>query len=407
MSDTLTHRLLEHLSARQEEALEWLQRMVAINSFTSNVDGVNALGRLTAECFAELGFSAEQVPSSDAGQGSHLYLSRPKAGAKRVLLVSHLDTVFPPEEELRNDFRWQPMPDEGRVYGPGTIDIKGGTILIWMLLHALRECAPEAYESTDWLIALNAAEEVMSRDFAASTTARCPELVAGVLVFEGGPVENGDYHLVTARKGRAEYRVTAHGRGAHAGSAIEKGINAIVALSEVLPRVAALQNLDQALTVNIGTVQGGTVLNRVPHEAVAELEMRAYEPELLEAAGEALRALGHPSTDTMAGIEVQGLGLSPAWPCDERTLALVQCWEAAAKEMGVGVKLVKRGGLSDANYLCHLGPTIDGLGPAGGNAHCSERTADGSKLPEFIEPATLVPKAALNALAILRLLETK
>ncbi len=407
MSDTLPHRLLDPLTARQEEALEWLQQMVAINSFTSNIDGVNALGRLTADCFAELGFVAEHVPSSDPGLGSHLYLSRARAGGKRVLLVSHLDTVFPPKEELLNDFRWQPAPDEDRIYGPGTIDIKGGTILIWMLLHALRECEPEVYESTDWLIALNAAEEVMSRDFATCTTARCTEPVAGVLVFEGGPVENGEYHVVTARKGRAVYRVTAHGRGAHAGSAIEKGINAIVALAEVLPRVAALNSPAQALTLNIGTVQGGTVLNRVPHVAVAELEMRAYEPELLETTGEALRLLDCPAADVAAGIEVQRLGLSPAWPCDERTLALVQCWEAAAQDLGLRVKPVKRGGLSDANYLCHLGPTLDGLGPAGGNAHCSERTADGSKLPEFLQPSSLVPKAALNALAILRLLETK
>jgi glutamate carboxypeptidase len=76
----------------------------------------------------------------------------------------------------------------------------------------------------------------------------------------------------------------------------------------------------------------------------------------------------------------------------------------AAEQLGLRTKLTKRGGLSDANYLCHLGPTLDGLGPNGANAHCSERSADGTKIPEYLEPASLVPKAAMNVLALMRLL---
>lgn len=405
MNTTLISQLQQHLEQIQPEALRWLEQMVKINSFTANIEGVNELGRLTALCFAELGFEAEQVPSRDAGQGSHLYLSRAKPGAKRVLLVSHLDTVFPSDEEARNDFRWQVCEAEGRIYGPGVIDIKGGTILIWMLLHALRKCVPEVFEATDWLIALNAAEEVMSRDFARCTSERSPMGAEAVLVFEGGPVENGEYHLVSARKGRAEYRLSAIGRGAHAGSAIERGLNAIVALAEVLPSVAALSDPARDLTLNVGSVHGGTVLNRVPHEAVAELEMRAYDPAQLAEAGKLLEALRRPLTNSSAGLEVQCLGISPAWPCDDRALRLIEYWQAAAADLGLRVKPMRRGGLSDANYLCHLGPTLDGLGPSGGNAHCSERSPDGSKVPEYLETASLVPKAAMNALALLRLLD--
>ena len=407
MTAALISQLQQQLEQLQPEALRWLERMVGINSFTANVEGVNALGRLTAECFAELGFAAEQVPSLDAGQGSHLYLSRPKLGAKRVLLVSHLDTVFPLEEERRNDFRWQVSAAEGRIYGPGVIDIKGGTMLIWMQLHALRECAPEVFESTDWLIALNAAEEVMSRDFARCTTERCPEGAEAVLVFEGGPVVNGEYHLVCSRKGRAEYRLTSIGRGAHAGSALDRGLNAIVALAEVLPGVAALNDPARDFSLNVGFITGGTVLNRVPHEAIAELEMRAYDPSFLEQAGQQLLALQRPMTEIQSGFQVQCLGVSPAWLCDDRTWRLIEHWHASAAGLGLQVKPVPRGGLSDANYLCHLGPTLDGLGPSGGNAHCSERTADGSKVPEYLETASLVPKALMNVLAMLRLLATE
>ena len=404
MNDTLIPQLQQHLEQLQPEALRWLEQMVGINSFTAHIQGVNELGRLTAQCFAELGFTAEQVPSRDAGQGSHLYLSRSRPGAKRVLLVSHLDTVFPAEEEVRNDFRWQVNSAEGRIYGPGVIDIKGGTILIWMLLHALRECAPAVFEATDWLIALNAAEEVMSRDFARCTTERCPEGAEAVLVFEGGPVVKGEYHLVCARKGRAEYRLASIGRGAHAGSALDRGLNAIVALAEVLPSIAALNDPARDFTLNIGRIQGGTVLNRVPHEAVAELEMRAYDPALLVEAGKRLTAWQKPMTEVGAGLEVRCLGVSPAWPCDDRTRRLIEHWQAAAADLGLKAEPVPRGGLSDANYLCHLGPTLDGLGPSGGNAHCSERSADGTKVPEYLETASLVPKAMMNGLALLRLL---
>jgi hypothetical protein len=97
-------------------------------------------------------------------------------------------------------------------------------------------------------------------------------------------------------------------------------------------------------------------------------------------------------------------GVSPAWPCEDRARRLMEHWQAAAADLGLQAKPVPRGGLSDANYLCHLGPTLDGLGPAGGNAHCSERSADGSKVPEYLETASLVPKAMMNVLALRRLL---
>jgi glutamate carboxypeptidase len=110
-------------------------------------------------------------------------------------------------------------------------------------------------------------------------------------------------------------------------------------------------------------------------------------------------------TPTGATISVECLGHSPGWPGGEETKRLFACWEAAAADLGMQVVSVSRGGLSDANYLWDLGPTLDALGPVGGHAHCSETTADGSKTPEFVEPATFVPKAVLNIEALRRLLQ--
>jgi glutamate carboxypeptidase len=346
----------------------------------------------------------EAVPSEHPDYGCHLFLHRPKPGAPRVVLVTHLDTVFPSEEEQRNDFHWHPAPAEGRIYGPGTVDIKGGTVLIWLMLQGLRECAPEVFENVDWLIAANASEEVLGDDFAARTRERCPSGARAVLVFEGGPYVAGEHHLVAARKGRRVYQVLSHGRAAHAGSSHAEGLNAIVAASEVVLAAAALTDYDKRLTVNVGSISGGTVVNRVPHEASFELEMRAFDPALLDQAGATIEALARPPAEGRAGIEVRCLGISPAWPMDEGTQSLAGHWLAAAQALELPMKLVDRGGLSDANYLCGLGPTLDGLGPSGGNAHCSERSADGTKLPEYVDVPSFVTKATLNAMALAGLL---
>lgn len=407
MSETLfPAQITSWLEALLPEALDWLQRMVAINSFTTNPEGINRVGSLTAEMFAELGFTAQQVRSVYPEYGSHLFLSRGPAGQAPVLLVTHLDTVYPPEEELRNGFRWQPDPAEHRIYGPGTVDIKGGTMLIWLLLRALREFAPTLFKKTHWVVAANASEEVIGDEFGELNTKRCPKGARAVLVFEGGLREGSDFKIVTSRKGRAEFQITAHGRAAHAGSAHDKGVNAVVALGKLMEPVAALTNYAADLTVNIATFHGGTVLNRVPHEASAELEMRAFDPALLQQTGDRIRALAaDPAYAGKATIAVDQSGLSPAWPGDAETQALFRHWQKAAQKLGFTVHPTARGGLSDANYLHHLGPTLDGLGPAGANAHCSERSADGAKLPEYVDTASFIPKTVLNLFALRSLLE--
>ncbi len=404
MSSININVLTDHLNAQMPEAMACLERMVEINSFTGNPPGVNRVGEVTQAFFAELGFEGEVIPSTNPEHGSHLFLHL-NAGAKRkVLLVTHLDTVFPPEEEIEQNFHWRVEPAEGRIYGPGSVDIKGGTVLIGMMLRALREFAPEVFHHTEWLMAANAAEEVMSADFAHRVNERCPDGVDAVLVFEGGPRIKDEFHLVTARKGRAEYRISAHGRGAHAGSFHAEGINAIVAVSEVAKIVHALSDYKKELTVNVGRIQGGTVLNRVPHEALVELEMRAFDPAMLERVATTIEMLSM-TCPYGATITSQCLGTTPAWPSDARTEPLMAHWKTAAGLLGFKVLATRRGGLSDANYLSHLGPTLDGLGPNGANAHCSERSADGSKVPEYVEVDTFVPKAAMNVLALVELLK--
>src|SRR5580765_2061660 len=137
--------------------LEMLRQMVGINSYTTNREGVNHLARFTAESFAPLGFTAEFVPAINPLYGDHLVLTRRGSSSKAIVMVSHLDTVFPPEEEIRNNFKWQPEGD--RIFGPGTQDIKGGTAMMWLVLKALQAHAPNVFEEITWKLFWNAAEE--------------------------------------------------------------------------------------------------------------------------------------------------------------------------------------------------------------------------------------------------------
>lgn len=399
--------LHESIARQLPAGLDLLRQMVGINSFTANPAGVNSLGQLTAEAFAPLGFAAEFVPSTNPAWGKHLVLTRTGLSARNLAMISHLDTVFPPEEEARNNFHW--LVEGDRIFGPGTQDIKGGTVMMWLVLSALRACAPACFEDITWKLIWNSSEECFSPDFAEVCRARFNAQTLAALVFEAEGRAGSSSALVVARKGRASWRITAHGRGAHAGGKHPHGANAIVQLSQTLQEVAALTDYSSELTFNVGTVAGGTVLNRVPHEAIAEGEFRAFDPKVYATARQALLALGGPGQVSSPAdgfrceVKVAITSECRPWPRNPATDRLFGIWRTTAEELRQPLAPETRGGLSDGNLLWDAAPTLDGLGPWGDNDHCSERSPDGAKLPEFILRSSFVPKAVLNALAIQKL----
>lgn len=412
--DDMRERLEEHLRREEPSYFELLRHMVRINSFTAHRDGVNALAELTAVSFEKLGFSAESVPPDNPEYGDHLVLTRPgrDPSGPRIALVSHLDTVYSPAEEARHGFVWR--EDGDRIYGPGTVDIKGGTVVAYMTLDALRAAAPEALDAATWTVMLNSAEERVSDDFGAL----CRDRLGGgdtlaALVFEGGLMDAESCKTVVARKGMAVFRVTADGRAAHAGNGHGQGANALVQMAEAILRLHALTDYERGLTVNVGTAAGGTVINQVPPSAVAEAEMRAFSEDVYERGLRAVLALdgfssvrssadGYPCT-----VRVEVVSRTPPWPRNPASDRLFGIWREEAAKLGIGMAAEERGGLSDANHFWDLVPTLDGLGPSGANAHCPEHSADGSKEQEYATRSTFVPKALLNALAVLRLLEQR
>lgn len=145
------------------EALEFLRRLVVVNSFTANRAGVLRNGEIVAAQFAKLGFLEERVRAAHPDFGDHQFLRRPGAGERSLMLVTHLDTVYPAAEEERNHFGW--LAEEDRIFGPGVHDNKGGTVMIWLVLRTLQDVAPQVLENVSWLLAANAAEEELVPDF--------------------------------------------------------------------------------------------------------------------------------------------------------------------------------------------------------------------------------------------------
>jgi len=324
-----------------------------------------------------------------------------------LALISHLDTVFSLEEEQNHQFRWR--REGNRVYGPGTIDIKGGTVMMLIVLEVLYHFKPDLFNSVNWQLCFNASEEVLSFDFSEGCRQKLPQDTLACLIFEAGNIDADQFKLVVARKGRAYFKVKTFGRSAHSGNNHHLGANAIVQLAMLIPEIASFTDYQNSITYNVGTVRGGSVVNRVPHYAEAEVEMRAFAPDIFDKGVERMMALVNKSTiQSQDGfpckIEVDVLEKSKPWPSNPATQGLFNLWQDTAARLGMRVVAEERGGLSDGNFLWQYFPTLDGLGPAGDNAHCSESDPQSGKEQEYVSIRSFIPKALINIAAIERFL---
>jgi len=387
--------------------------MVNINSYTYNPEGVDQLAKLTAHHFAQLDFTPEFVTPINNKFGNHLFLRHPdikslkETSKPTICLISHLDTVFSSKEESENNFSWR--IDGDRIYGPGTVDIKGGTVMIYMVLDTIKHFYPDIYDAVNWIICLDSCEEALSHEFSEQCLDRLQPNTLACLVFEGGTVSDDAYSIVTSRKGRATFRVEAYGRSAHSGNAHQNGANAIVQLSKTIQKIAELTDYHKELTFNVGVIQGGSVVNRVPHYATAEVEMRTFEKSVFDNAMISVMALSGTSDVTSQDgfpctISVQLLDQMSPWPSNDLTLSLFNIWRSVGEENGMKIIEEARGGLSDGNPLSKHYPTLDGLGPIGANAHCSEQAIDGSKQQEYVLKSSFIGKAFLNTQSIVKLI---
>ncbi len=388
--------------------IAFLRDLVGINSYTRHAAGVNANANRIADQFEPLGFQSLTIPPANPEFGHHLILDGPVIpGAPTIALISHLDTVYPAEEEVRNAFHWR--PDGSRIIGPGTCDIKGGTALIYLLLATLAEAWPALFSGVNWCVLLNSCEEVDSSDFGRISRAHLPADTRAALLFEADGGSPQEFALVSSRKGRATFRVETAGRGAHAGGSHRRGVSAITQIARTVNDLETLTDHAATVTVNVGSIHGGTVTNRVPHHATADLEMRAFDPDFYARTKSRILAMTGDGTvrsvedSTPCQVTVELLEETPPWPRNAGTDHLLTVWSEAAATLGVPLIAHDRGGLSDGNVLWDYYPTLDALGPCGGSCHCSEYDPAIGKEPEWVDRDSFVPKTMLNALAISRL----
>jgi len=403
-SATITH-LRSTIEEHFPDALRLLEQLVNIGSHSLDPEGVNRVGEMLWTEFEKLGFVEGVMQSTDPRCGKHLLLNKPGTGHTALLLVGHLDTVYTNEDLEEDAFRWR--KDGDRIFGPGTVDDKGGNVMIWLLLKALLQADPEFFHSVHWQVHFNAAEELLGVDFAEASVRSLHPRTKAALVFEYGPNQGKEWKILTGRKGRAQFEVQVEGKAAHAGHP-ELGANAIRQLSELIPQIEDLTDLARGLTANVGIIHGGEASNSVPHFAEATAEVRATRQEVLEEAVE--KILGLEGTGNIKAAEtgfackirVNLLEKMDAWdPANPESQNLLSVWQVAGEKLGLEVDRYERGGLSDGNYLAAQGiPTLDGLGPDGANLHSSRNDPEAGHEPEYVRVDTFAEKTLLNAIAI-------
>jgi glutamate carboxypeptidase len=358
-----------------------LERLVDIDCGSYTPSGVDEVGRWVASFLTDLGAAVETRPDPAGRLGATIVATfHGRPGAPRALLIGHMDTVFDPGTVAERPFRI----DEGIAHGPGVTDMKSGLLAgLYALKAIIGERGGVPFERL--VFVANPDEEIGSP----TSTPHIRELAADVdvaLVLECARA-NGD--IVSARKGILDLRMVVHGRAAHAGVEPEKGRSAVLEAARIVRELHELNGRWPGVTVNVGVVAGGTRPNVVPERCSLEVDVRATAREALEIAEAEVRRIAEATEVPDTFIEYEPM--ARWWPMEklERSGRLVEHAQAVARALGFEVADTSTGGASDANTTSGMGiPSLDGLGPIGGNDHAPA---------EYLEVDSIVPRTTLLA----------
>ena len=385
---TLPDGLQAAVAARYPRFADDLAALVNIDCGSYTPDGVNRVADAVGASLAELGGAVERIPHRPVNgerQLGDLVIGRLAGSGPRLLLIGHMDTVFEPGTAALRPFH----TDGERATGPGVSDMKGGLLAGLHALAALKGLG----RSPSVTFVANPDEEIGSP----FSTEHIRRLVAehdAAMVLECARA-NGD--IVSARKGIADFEVTITGRAAHAGVEPEKGRSAIVEAARQVLALHALNGRWPSVTVNAGVIDGGTRPNVVAGSCRMELDLRAASTAEFEvAAAEVEGIVTHPALDGITAT----LRRAAFHPPMERTPGngrMAELAIAIAGEMGFQLHDTLTGGASDANTTTAAGlPTLDGLGPIGGDDHSAD---------EWLDLSSVVPRTTLLAALIERAAE--
>jgi len=305
--------------------------------------------------------SVQTFPGGKFGRHLLCEFALPGPAKKKgeILALGHSDTVWPLGTLAQMPFR----EADGRLWGPGVLDMKSGLAFFIFAARALRELDIPVRSRVKLLV--NSDEEVGS-DSSRTLTQESARKAKAVLVLEPGTGLEGK--LKTARKGVGDYTITVRGKASHAGVDFAAGASAILELARQIERVAGFTNLKRGVTVNPGLISGGTRSNVVAAEARSVVDIRI--PRLRDAETLERKFRSIKPFDKRCAVEVEG-GMNR--PPMERSVGIVQLFRTAqqlARDLGVTLEESMTGGGSDGNFTAALGiPTLDGLGGVGEGAH--------------------------------------
>jgi glutamate carboxypeptidase len=370
-------------TSRLPQFLEDLEALVNIDCGSYTKAGVDQVGRWVRERFTQLGAKVQVRTHASFGDTVIGTWRGLDPDGPTVLCIGHMDTVFDPGTAAARPFRVA----DGIAYGPGVSDMKGGLLAGVHAIGVLRD-AFGGLPLGRLIYVANPDEEIGSP----TSTPHIEELARGAdatLVLECARA-NGD--IVSSRKGILSLALTIHGRAAHAGVEPEKGRSAILEAARVIDELHGLNGRWPGVTFNVGVIEGGTRPNVVAERCHLEVDVRAVTRDGLVQAEAAVR-------DVIARTRVPDVTIDLGethrwWPMEklERCGRLVDHAIGLAGRLGFGLRDAATGGASDANTTAGMGvPSIDGLGPIGGNDH-----APG----EYLEVASIVPRTALLAALI-------
>jgi glutamate carboxypeptidase len=352
--------LLDYFVQRQHTILQLIRELVEQETTSRDEVRLNKIAHFVAARLQA--FAAELQLFPAPSYGTHLR-ARFHCGhareSKPILIIGHLDTVWPLGTLVRLPFH---ITEEGRAHGPGIFDMKAS---IAVIIHALEAIAVLNLKTKHPVtLLLTCDEEIGSKTSRELVEAEARNAVAA-LVLEP-PIPGGI--VKTGRKGIGGFTLKVTGRAAHAGLDPRQGINAIVELAHQTLALAALNDFERGITVNVGVAQGGTTSNVVPAEASAKIDFRFWTMEDGARLDEAIRHL-QPVLEG-AKLEVTGGINRPPMERSIKNLALYELAKNCAAELNLELKEGKVGGGSDGNFTAALGvPTLDGLGVDGAGAH--------------------------------------
>jgi glutamate carboxypeptidase len=372
-----TKAIFHHVKKKERWIRDVLREFVQQESPSEDRQAVNAAMNLAERIAREDGARPKRHKQREFGDILELHFGPSRSLQKPILLLGHLDTVWPIGTLAQMPWR---VADD-RYWGPGVLDMKSGVVMALAALNALKEINL-ARPAT---LLLNSEEEVGS-PVSRPITERLALESSAVFVLE--PAQGLAYK--TARKGVGLYHVQVTGVGAHSGVDFERGHSAVLELAKQVQAISKFTNLARKLTVNCGVIAGGTRSNVVAASAYTEVDVRIAKASDAAYVEKLFRSL--KVSDPRCKLTVTGGFNRPPMERKTGTIALFKKARSLAAELGFTLEEAATGGGSDGNFTAALGvPTLDGMGAVGDGAHAAHESV-------LIEH--LIPRTALLAAMI-------